>query len=135
MKQLSTSVLPAKLAEGYRHFEQWRSGQETRRRLPDHLWELAAELAREYGVSKIARILQLDYNRLKQRSRGSAFKNQSEEADRVHFLEFMPDRGQPPLECTIECEQAARGKIRIQIKGTSGAAVSALCDRLWTPER
>lgn len=135
MKQLSTSVLPAKLAEGCRHFEQWRSRQETRRRLPDHLWELAAELAREYGVSKIARILQLDYNRLKQRSRGSAFKNQSEEADRVHFFELMPDRGQPPLECTVECEQATRGKIRIQLKGANGAEVSALCGRLWPPER
>jgi hypothetical protein len=135
MKHQSISVLPAKLAEGCRHFEQWRSQHPTRRRLPNHLWALAAELAREYGVSKTARILQLDYNRLKQRSQRPVFKNDTPKAPAVQFLELTPDNANHPVQCIVECENEHRAKIRIQLKGPDWPDLAALCVRLWSPHR
>ncbi len=135
MKHRSNSVLPAKLAEGCRHFEQWRSQQKTRGRLPDQLWSLAAELARQYGVSKTARILRLDYYRLKQRSQRPVFKNHTAETPTVQFMELMSDRVHHPVECTVECEQLHKAKIRIQLKGSDWPDLAALCSTLWNPDR
>ena len=135
MKHRSNSVLPAKLAEGCRHFEQWRSQKKTRRRLPDHLWSLAAELARQYGVSKTARILRLDYHRLKKKSQRPVFKNHTAETPTVQFMELMPDGAHHPIQCTVECEQLHKAKIRIQLEGPDWPDLAALCGMLWNPER
>ena len=62
MVDRATSVLPDRLALGVRQFEQWRAQQDRRRRLPDHLWSLAVELAREFGVSRTAKTLRLAHN-------------------------------------------------------------------------
>ena len=50
MKNLPRAPLPAKLAQGRKCFEQWRNLQTRRTRLPKHLWSLATELAREFGL-------------------------------------------------------------------------------------
>ena len=135
MKHPSNSVLPAPMAKVCRHFEQWRSQQETRRRLPDHLWSLAVELAREYGVSKTARILNLDYNRLKARSKHPVFKECVDETPTVEFMELLSDRTHSPVECTVECEQGQGTKIRIQLKGPDWPDLTGLCARLWSTDR
>jgi len=69
MTHRSHSDLPPKLLQGRQAFEQWRSQQETRCRLPDHLWSLAVELDREYGFTKTAKTLRVEYNMLKKKSR------------------------------------------------------------------
>lgn len=135
MKHRPISVLPGKLAEGCQHFEQWRSRQETRRRLPEHLWSLAVELAREYGVSKTARILQLDYQRLKQRTQQPVFKNYTPEPSSMQFMELMPESLSRRVECTVECEQEHCAKIRIELKGSEWPDLASLCSRLWSPDR
>ena len=71
MTHRSNSDLPPKLLQGRQAFEQWRSQQETRCRLPDHLWSLAVELAREYGFTKTAKTLRVEYNLLKKKSLNS----------------------------------------------------------------
>ncbi len=135
MKHRSNSVLPAKLAEGCRHFEQWRSQHQTRRRLPGNLWSLATELAREYGVSKTARILRLDYQRLKLRSQRPVFKNYTPETSAVQFMELIPDKAHHPVQCTIECEQLHKAKIRIELKGPDWPNLTTLCSTLWNPDQ
>ena len=135
MKHRSSSILPAKLAEGCRHFDQWRSQHQTRRRLPEHLWALATELAQEFGVSKTARILRVDYQRLKQRSQSQVFNNQPPERSTMPFREFISENIHSPVECTIECEQGERPAIRIHLKGSDWPDLTALCDCLWGPAR
>jgi len=135
MKHRPISVLPAKLAEGCRHFEQWRSRQQTRRRLPEHLWSLAVKLAREYGVSKTARILHLDYQRLRQRTQRPVFKNYTTEPPSVPFMELMPESFSRRMECTVECEREHHAKIRIELKGSEWPDLATLCSRLWNSDR
>ena len=83
MKNPSKSNLPAKLAHGRRCFEKWRRAHKPPTRLPAHLWSLAAQLAREYGLNRTARTLRLEEKpnvhrghrllMVQHRSRGRAF--------------------------------------------------------------
>ena len=57
--------IPAVLKEARERFEQWRSSQTGRRPIPESLWVLASELARQHGVFRTAQVLRLDYNKLK----------------------------------------------------------------------
>ncbi|HEY4050335.1 MAG TPA: hypothetical protein VGM27_26015 [Acidobacteriaceae bacterium] len=44
-----------------RQLEQFRSNQPRRTKLPESLWQVAVELARQYGVYPVAQPLRLDY--------------------------------------------------------------------------
>ncbi len=124
MMHQSTSVLPEKLAQGLRQFEQWRRQREGHSRLPDHLWSLAVELAREFGVSRTARTLRLAHNTLKQ-------KTQRDQQPPIPFLELRPDRVNGQIECTIDCQRSSGQKIRIQLKGADWSDLVPLCRGLW----
>ncbi len=52
--------IPAEIQELSRQIEQWRSIRPRSRAMPDPLWTLAANLARQYGVARVARFLRLD---------------------------------------------------------------------------
>jgi hypothetical protein len=49
----------------YRRFEHWRGSHQGRLPIPEALWAAAAELAREHGVGRTAKILRLEHGRLK----------------------------------------------------------------------
>jgi len=58
--------LPTRLSEARRRFVHWRNtDKKTAYRIPEDLWSLAVELAREYGLSKTSRALGLEYMSLK----------------------------------------------------------------------
>ena len=50
-----------------RRLRQWRARQRSRGSLPQWVWDEAAEAAQEHGVSRVARLLGLDYYQLKRR--------------------------------------------------------------------
>ncbi len=50
-----------------RQLDQFRSTQPRRAKLPESLWEVAVELARQHGVYSVAQPLRLDYMGLKKR--------------------------------------------------------------------
>jgi len=133
--QLLESAVPAKLSQGRKHFEKWRSSHKPRTRLPADLWSLATELAHEYGVSKTARILRLDYYRLRKRSESYVPVDIGQEppADRQHagFLELPPVQRNPGIECVIECQDGAGSTIRIQLKGQDFDGLASVCGQLW----
>lgn len=135
MRHQSKSMLPDKLAQGLRQFEQWRCQQETRGRLPDHLWSLAIELAREFGVSKTARTLQLSYNTLKQKTQRSERQIRPDLIANMPFLELRPNTVNAPVECIIDCQRSSDQRIRIQLKGSNWPDLSSLCQGLWGTDR
>ena len=49
--------IPAGLKEARERFEQWRSSHTGRRPIPESLWVLASELARQHGVFRTAQVL------------------------------------------------------------------------------
>ena len=132
MKHRSKSPLPAKLAQGLKCFEQWRSKQKPRTRLPDPLWSLATELAREFGLNPTASILRLDYYGLKKRLEQPVVDDTSSATANPSFLELLPVETTPAAECTIECQNAAGTQIRIQLKGPNLPDLTGLCSELWS---
>ena len=61
MKYRSQSQLPAKLADGRQQFERWRSRHKPYTHIPEPLWSLATELAREFGLNRTASMMRLRY--------------------------------------------------------------------------
>lgn len=55
------------LRELERQLRVWRRGQTGRTRIPEGVWVAAAALARTRGVSCVARLLRLDYHKLRRR--------------------------------------------------------------------
>jgi hypothetical protein len=66
----STAPIPEAIAQLQHQFDQFRSTQPRRTKLPEPLWEAAVELAREYGIYSVAQPLRLDYMGLKKRIGG-----------------------------------------------------------------
>ncbi len=133
MKKLAKAPLPAKLAHGRKCFEQWRSKQTHRTRLPDPLWSLATELAREFGLSRTACTLKLSYNCLKKRMEPPGFDHRSKDIYQTQFVELRPAQASAVTECAIECENIQGDKMRIQLKGQDLADLTRLCRELWSP--
>jgi len=135
---MSTKVLPddgevpVGMRRVHRHFERWRKGHRARLPIPEALWASAAEVAREHGVFRTAKVLRLEYGKLK-RMVESALPAQPA-GPPARFLELVPPQGVPSgpglSECLIELE-GPRGKIRIQWKGTTAPDLAGLSRALW----
>ena len=129
----ATLTVPAGMREVYRHFERWRGSHTGRLPIPDDLWASAAEVAKEHGVYRTAKILRLEYGKLKRlvHSTASAPRTTAPPA----FLELMAPPPPPAAglsECLIELE-GPRGKMRIQWKGTTTPDLSGLSRVFWEP--
>ena len=61
------SGIAADLVQAAARFERWRRGASATGRIPDSLWNLAVDLAREHGLSRNATTLKLGYYDLKKR--------------------------------------------------------------------
>ena len=127
--------LPSKLVEAQQEFEQWRSQQSPGAHLPKHLWSMAVELAREFGVSQTASTLKLNYSGLKKRLEPPAAQHPSAPQPNNPFLELLPLPTPGPRECTIECKDTSGTQLRIQLKGITVSELTALCGALWGLQR
>ena len=127
MNRESTPI-PEPVAQLQRQLEQFRSSQPGRTKLPESLWQAAAELARQHGVHAVAHPLRLDYTRLKQRFGGSPIIQRK--AAKPAFVELVaPPRAQLE-ECAIEFESSSGSMMRIQWKATTPPDWTALL-RAW----
>jgi hypothetical protein len=135
MKNPRKSPLPAQLSRGRRRFDRWRRDHRPPTRLPESLWSLAVELAREYGLSRTSRALRLDYNGLKRRLEFLASDEASPVTPPSPFLELLPAGLHSTVECTLEREDAQGVKIRIHLKGRELPDLAALGRSLWSLER
>ena len=113
-------------------FARWRESHTGRLPIPDPLWAAAAEMAREHGVFRTAKVLSLEYGKLKRltteshtRSRRSARLSTPPAA----FVELLAP-GTGGAECLIELE-GPRGKMRIQWKGSITPDLAGLSRVLW----
>jgi|ERR1051326_257110 hypothetical protein len=106
-------VIPDELNQLSQRLEQWRTERPPHARLPEAIWEAAAEMARRYGLHQTTKLLRLDYTRLKKRMTGAA----PVVSDRPNFLELLgPAAAVGPAECVVEWE-SARGRMRVAVKG------------------
>lgn len=119
--------VPAGMQRVYRRFERWRESHRGRLPIPEGLWASAAELAREHGVFRTAKVLRLEYGKLKHMAEAAA---RSAPRAATTFLELVPPQTAGLAECFIELE-GPRGKMRIQWKGATGPDLAELSRALW----
>ena len=121
------SEIPADMHRLCRRFERWRKGHKTRLPIPETLWAAAAVAAREHGVFRAAKVLHLEYGKLKRIMETGPTPAQPTTTPAT-FLEVMPS--QATAECLIELE-GPRGKMRIQWKGATPPDLAGLSRVLW----
>ena len=139
--------IPPEMRKVYDCLQQWRRMHTGHLPIPEPLWTAAAELAREHGINATAKVLHLEYGKLKQRAEAAgATKGQAAKAKASasgphragaaappRFVELMaPQLGGSP-ECRVELE-GPRGRMRIEFKGLATAELVALGRMLWDRE-
>ena len=123
--------VPAGMQAAVQRFEEWRSSHSGRRPIPEDLWRLAAEMARQHGVFPTATALRLDYSKLK-RQMGLAQPQAEPVSAPPTFLELLSPQAPAICECVIEVE-GPRGRMRIEWKGTTVPDLCGLSRGLWEP--
>jgi hypothetical protein len=112
MNRRGTGSIAEPIAQLQRELEEYRRMRPRRAKLPESIWDAAAELARMHGVYAVAQALRLDYMGLKRRLGGEVASGGPEKSKPV-FVELIAS---PPVkceECLIEFESTRGGKMRI----------------------
>jgi hypothetical protein len=132
MRTRTTPVLSAKLDGVHREFEKWRRSRKPRSPIPELLWALAVERAREAGVHATARRLRLNYYSLKQRVESAGRPGAP---GTPAFVELVPAVLRPACaaECLIELEDPRGATMRISLKGLEAPDLAALSRAFWSP--
>jgi len=106
----------ARFEAARREFEAWRRARTSRSRIPENLWTLAADLARECGVFQTARELHLNYCALRERMDSTHSGIVRCQPAPLGFVEVVPSPAASYSECTIEIERGRGAKVRIHLK-------------------
>jgi hypothetical protein len=114
---MGTAVIPEPIAQLQRQLDQFRSTQSRGRKLPESVWQVAVELAREHGVYSVAHPLRLNYMGLKKRLGGVSHRRRK--ARKPAFVELIAPQAAMLRECVIEFESLRGSKVRIQWKAAA----------------
>ena len=128
MNDKGASRIPEPIAQLQRRFDEFRSMQPHRTKLPETLWHAAVELAREHGLHPVAHPLRLDYMGLKKRL--EAVPGPQKKVAAPAFVELIASHPATISECVIEFESSIGSKMRIQWKGSSTPDWASLL-RAW----
>lgn len=133
MRARTTPARSTKLDGVHREFENWRRTRKPRSPIPEPLWALAVERARESGVHATARRLRLNYYSLKERVESAGRPGA---AGPPAFVELVPTGLRPAggaAECLIELEDPRGATMRISLKGPEPPDLAALSRAFWGP--
>jgi hypothetical protein len=111
--------ISADLVQAAARFDQWRRNASLTRRMPDSLWNLAVDLAREHGLSRTAKTLKLGYDELRKRvaERDALAQPGPGVMAADGFVELNPAAVVMPCQCTIEFEKPCGSRLRIELRG------------------
>lgn len=126
-RQSLTEEQSASLENVRQLFENWRKNKIGRPRIPDDLWQAAADLYQTQGlaINKIAHSLRLNHTALKEKiCTHSAAIDPPADNDSPMFIEVSP----PPecSDCVIEMENQAGVKMRMCFRGRADPEVISL---------
>jgi hypothetical protein len=114
-------------------FSRWRKSHTGRLPIPKSLWSAAAEVAREHGVFRTAKVLSLEYGKLKRLARESHPSGRRTArlgTPPAAFMELLTPGTGSGAECVIELE-GPRGRMCIQWKGSTAPDLAGLSRVLW----
>jgi hypothetical protein len=111
-------------------FEVWRSGRVGRARLPGGLWSEAANLARQCGVYRTAKVLRLGYDSLKRHVEEDGL-GRGKSPRPPQFVELRRLSPAAMAGCSVELENVRGAKIKIQLQGEAMGELSNLARLFW----
>ena len=114
--QTTHEHVAARFEAARREFETWRQARTSRSRIPENLWTVATDLARECGVFRTARELHLNYSALRERMDSTHSRIVRRQPVTMGFVEVVPTPAVCYSECTIEIERGRGSKVRIHLK-------------------
>jgi len=127
MSTRQQATLPRALSTARQQFDQWRSRQRKRARLPQELWRQAAALAQEHGLNKTSRALGLKYYSLKKHLDQAGADGLIAAKAEPDFIELLPGVMRPGLmECTIEWADSSGTTVQMHIKGAGLSDLASL---------
>jgi len=121
MKPEKNSESQARMQAVSALFDQWRRTRKKKDRIPQSLWEAAANLSPSYSTCQISKALRLDFNELKRRIRDG-----SSRAAPPEFVELKVERLLSTSKCVMEVRSPAGFELKIQ----TGAALPPQCMQL-----
>ena len=125
MSERPTIAVPAEIEEAQLQFEAWRRDRKRGQRIPEDLWAMAVELAKQHGVWPTARSLHLDHSGLKRRV------NKGEDNEKSGAFVELISQGAMLCACSVEMEDGRGARMRIELKGAA-ADVTALSRTFWS---
>ena len=125
-----TAPVSETITELQAQLEQFRSTHPARTRLPQSVWQSAAELARCHGVYVVAHSLRLDYCTLKKHVSGSPESSRPRQKSQPKFVELIGAARERVDEYVIDFESARGRKLRIHCKTNTPPDWPALL-RAW----
>ncbi|WP_041279549.1 hypothetical protein [Desulfobacula toluolica] len=126
------------LEEVRQQFQLWRKTKTGRERIPDSLWQAAAEVFYIGGHSlhKISKTLHLNYTAFKQHVESHLpslidVEPDATPEDSPAFIAFELDPPSPVSECIIEMEDSTGAKMRMCLRGKTDPSILGICKSFW----
>jgi len=122
------------LGQVHGRFEQWRQQNGRRRiKIPELLWEAAANLVQAHGVNRVAKTLRLDYNQLKERSGKKTGPKNTQSG--FSFVELtMPAVGATQGK-VIELINREGSRMIVRLNDNSGQELASLAEVFLRPSK
>jgi hypothetical protein len=131
--------VPPQLMRAAARFADWRRNRVIGARIPKALWASAVRLAGQFGISRTATCLKLDYYELKRHLESvapPAMQTSTSLAKQTPaFVEWPASSFPTPAECVIELENASGSKMRVQFKGSHAPDLVALSGTFWNTQQ
>ncbi len=120
--------IPIALSQARHQLDLWRSQQPNKRtRLPKEFWQQAVTLAKEHGLNKTARALNVKYDSLKKHLDQADVHASVSSKTEPRFIEVTPGTMTPGgVECMIEWADGHNATVRMHIKGAGLSELTAL---------
>lgn len=121
--------IPLALRRAAGRFARWRRTRRVGMRIPEPLWQLASRLAADFGVSRTATLLGLDYYALRRRMESASPAQRA--LSKPAFVELPGSTLASAGEYVLEFENAAGSKLRVHCQGGAVPDLVGLARSLW----
>lgn len=109
--------------------EAWRQARQRGERIPEDLWQAMGQLACEFGVGRVARVLGVGYHALQERAREPG---EPAESSQAVFVELPLPGTVPQSDCVVELEDGRGAKMTLRLGPGSGSQVLSIVQAFWS---